>query len=290
MRSRVLTAAEFGRQLVESGDLDPIYLMLNAGVPEWGTRARWCLAYWMFYHAGTSCRIAEAGEGQFWDQVWAAQVHKWPRGTERRHFKGALSARAIEALSERFPLAEDAVEYAAGPRRFAPVPAFEVMARTQEWRGFGPWISFKVADMTDAVLQRPVDFSNAVPDFFVDPRLGAYIVARQQREDPLLFHTMQELKSEFQTLGEEAQLVALDVSMRHLKDELWNLKAPHANRELRNQEYETILCKYKSHLNGKYPVGKDTREIVHGLTGQGALAAHLRDVLLQATDHWRKPK
>jgi hypothetical protein len=36
-------------------------------------------------------------------------------------------------------------------------------------------------------------------------------------------------------------------------------------RVLAVQEYETILCKYKSHLSGHYPMGKDTREILHVL-------------------------
>ncbi|GAG17632.1 unnamed protein product, partial [marine sediment metagenome] len=31
------------------------------------------------------------------------------------------------------------------------------------------------------------------------------------------------------------------------------------------QEVETVLCKWKSHMNGCYPMGKDTREITEGL-------------------------
>ena len=41
------------------------------------------------------------------------------------------------------------------------------------------------------------------------------------------------------------------------------------------QEAETVLCKFKSYLNGHYPVGKDTLEIRHALEGWGDTAARL---------------
>jgi hypothetical protein len=47
-------------------------------------------------------------------------------------------------------------------------------------------------------------------------------------------------------------------------------------RPVNVQEVETIFCKYKSHLKGHYPLGKDTREIHHGLDGWGDLAQELQ--------------
>jgi hypothetical protein len=40
---------------------------------------------------------------------------------------------------------------------------------------------------------------------------------------------------------------------------------PSGNRMCGLQEIETILCKWKSHINGHYPVGNDVREIRHAL-------------------------
>jgi hypothetical protein len=51
-----------------------------------------------------------------------------------------------------------------------------------------------------------------------------------------------------------------------LPEHLGSLYAPPARDRLVNvQECETVLCKYKSHINGHYPPGKDTLEVLHGL-------------------------
>ena len=54
---------------------------------------------------------------------------------------------------------------------------------------------------------------------------------------------------------------------------------PFHDRPVGVQEVETIFCKWKSHVKGHYPLGKDTRELHHGLQGWGALAEKLRKVL-----------
>jgi hypothetical protein len=52
-----------------------------------------------------------------------------------------------------------------------------------------------------------------------------------------------------------------------LKRKLGTLKAPpRFERRINIQEIETILCKWKSHINGHYFVGKDIQEIRHGLS------------------------
>ena len=47
-------------------------------------------------------------------------------------------------------------------------------------------------------------------------------------------------------------------------------------RRVNVQEVETIFCKYKSHLKGHYPVGKDSEEIRHALEGWGDTAQELQ--------------
>lgn len=54
--------------------------------------------------------------------------------------------------------------------------------------------------------------------------------------------------------------------VKHLGQALARFKAPPFNdRPLNFQEFETILCKWKSHQNGHYPIGKDIEEISHTL-------------------------
>ena len=44
---------------------------------------------------------------------------------------------------------------------------------------------------------------------------------------------------------------------------------PQMDRPINIQEVETILCKWKSHLNGHYPTGNDIAEVRHGLVKYG---------------------
>ncbi len=276
---------EFGTALVQRGDLDPIYLMLNGGGLDSATVRRWSLAYWMFYHAGVASRIAEGKPKQFWSLVQQAQEEKWPRGTERRHFKGAQSQKAINELRGAYNTAEQAVADLIGPHEIGAMPFLHLWQRAQRWRGFGPWIAFKMCDMTDAVLGIPVDFSRAGPYLFDDPVKGAVWVHAQE-----LGHddsgNVEGLKNFHASLTPSERLECLYKVLAEMPSWFKGLTAPHApHRALGVQEFETILCKYKSHLNGHYPVGKDTKEILHGLADGrwGGLAQQLHTSLAKAT-------
>jgi hypothetical protein len=291
-------ATEFGSRLVITGDLDPIYTMLNAAKLPAPTLKRWVLAYWMFYHAGVSSFIADAPSSDFWGMVWAAQNEKWPRGTERRHFKAENSRKAITHLQKLFPTAESAVEwvsawdhrklsrdlgYNVGDTRFE-----EILRRAQTWVGFGPWIAFKIADMVDAVLHVPVSFDNAVPYFFDDPIVGAFCVTYQESgvlwEGPELASAA---KANVKSMSRTERIEIVQEAVNLLKaGPLGKMRSPtNPDRPLQIQEYETIFCKYKSHLNGHYPVGKDTAEILHVLLDKrwGPLAEKLAHVLDKVT-------
>lgn len=292
-----MDATEFGSRLVVTGDLDPIYTMLNAANLPAPILKRWVLAYWMFYHAGVSSLIANAPSNMFWSMVWRAQEEKWPRGTERRHFKAENSRKSITWLQTVFPTAESAVEwvsawdhrklsrdlgYNVGDTRFE-----EILRRAQTWVGFGPWIAFKIADMVDAVLHVPVSFDNAVPYFFDDPIVGAWLVANQVA---LGAYTPEELpemaryaRALVKSMPRTERVGIVQEAANLLKaGPLGKLRSPtDPYRLLQIQEYETIFCKYKSHLNGHYPVGKDTAEIMHVLsdTRWGPLGKKLRTCL-----------
>jgi hypothetical protein len=282
----MLSVHDFGRQLIATKDLDPIYVMLNAAELDWDTRARFCLAYWMFYHAGVAAACAEKDK-DFWGQVWTAQDLKWPRGTERRHFKGNASMNAIADLQACFPEPEKAVAWIAGQDQPEgpepqPIPFLHVRELVLQWHGFGPWIAFKVADMVDAVLDVEVDFKGAESYFFDDPmKGGAWVtmLGMGMHFDPFTFN------ARYDQASPAVKLAHLKLALNYLAEDLGTLPCPHnPTRTLRLQEYETILCKYKSHLNGRYEPGKDTKEIIHALEGWGDLADHLKATLMM---RWR---
>jgi len=54
---------------------------------------------------------------------------------------------------------------------------------------------------------------------------------------------------------------------------------PYQDRSINIQELETVVCKYKSHCNGHYPLGLDTVDIYHGLDGWGDAAQELKALL-----------
>lgn len=278
----------FGSALVESGDLDPIYLMLKASNLAPPLLKRWCLAYWMFYHAGVASKIAQAPSKDFWMMCWKAQAEKWPRGVERRHFKAENSRKSIEFLEHEYGNPVSAVDFVS-TRWEVPVNPFsftrlhEIMRRAQTWVGFGPWIAYKIADMSDAVLNVPVDFEGEYSLLFEDPVLGAACVVLG---DAGGFYAAPELvrdaKMHLAQAGAQARSrIAQDAVILLQQGPLGKLRSPVADRLLALQEYETVLCKYKSHLNGHYPLGKDTREILEILEDErwGSLAKALRSRL-----------
>jgi hypothetical protein len=286
-----MDAVEFGSKLILTGDLDPIYTMLNAANLPDATLKRWCLAYWMFYHAGVSSLIANEPSNMFWSMVWRAQEEKWPRGTERRHFKAENSRKAIEHLERKYPNPEYGVSWVSCEGHPIEDRFNNILARAQTWVGFGPWIAFKIADMVDAVLHVPVSFEGAEAELFDDPMAGAWLVANQIAPGMYATRELPEMvsvaKANVKSMPRTDRIEIVQQAVNLLKAAgLGKLRSPsNPAKPLALQEYETIFCKYKSHLNGHYPVGKDTHEILHGLLDPrwGPLAEKLAYALEEVT-------
>lgn len=274
-----LNVVEFGRQTIRSGDLDPLYIALNR--VEWGEpsqRDRWLLAYWCLYHAGASSYLSEQPDDKFWHELKTAARNEpgmspvgdlWPRGKERRHWRGAAAINSAQHLYGRFRTPSDCVAYLcaidADERPSDPVP---VMRRAQTLGGFGPWISFKVADMLDAMAVRDLDFTEAAVFMFEQPQQAALEVWRAQMGLP-------------PTAKPKDPGVVRDGVVKWLLEQFSDLKCPHRpDRGIRLQEVETVLCKWKSHRSGHYPLGNDIGEIGEGLepwTAVSTVASQMLD-------------
>lgn len=265
----------FGRQLITSGDLDPVYIALSGmEMDDEAQRNRWLLAYWCLYHVGAACHLSELEGPEFWDGLTAAAVNdvdrrptplggRWPRGSERRHWRGVQALLAVEALRERYGNTPEAMvpalasfslqdgRYAGNP--LDQLPFALVAERAQQHRSFGPWISFKIADMIDRLGIAPVSFDNAAVFMFDDPRKAALNLARLKGG----LHEGTRFRDEERTID---QVVA------YLQDHFKDLTAPPLHeRPVGLQEVETVLCKWKSHMNGHYPLNNDIDEINEGL-------------------------
>lgn len=274
-----LSVLEFGEELLQTCDLDPVYVMLEHSDFSLTQKSQFCVAYWLFYHTGVASLVSSYTGKAFWKELLGGlTTYCFPRGRERRHFRGEKAVQALESLKSRYPAPETFVEYLKSPeisqyraqraqsngvsQGFIPLRFETVLKRSLEHQQFGPWISFKAADMLDRCLYTPVDFSNCkLLQFYKEPREGAEVVSKQ------------------------LNLVNADTALQMILNHFKSHKAPpNYNRIVNVQEAETILCKYKSYLNGHYPVGTDSREIYHALDGWGESAKQLQSILVQKCD------
>lgn len=274
-----LPIEKFGRLLIESGDLDPIYIALAKSVTP-SLRHRWLIAYWCFYHAGFACYASE--QVDFWGALMTAARNetpaptggRWPRGSERRHFRAAQAIRPIGELIERFPGHQGPSEVIKMItnvcRPPGGAPAGDIIRNVKTLRGFGDWISFKVADMCETNLGIPVSFDNATIFMFETPVKGARaaVSAWQDRALAEGDENMTRRLDSLVALGQDMPLCTYAVN--RLTRVFADLSAaPRYDRPIALQEIETVLCKWKSHLGGHYPPGKDSHEIREGLVEWG---------------------
>lgn len=280
---------EFGAHLLETGDLDPVYIALDK--MEWqdaDQQARWLIAYWCFYHCGAASYISEASGKDFWQRMSIAAKNeaaapdggRWPRGSERRHFRGEAAVKAVTKLWGRFMDNPHELVEGIAYRSNQPGAVFEgalgipdalpyatVAGRAAELPLFGPWISFKVADMLDRLGIVPVDFDQAAVFMFKDPVKSALMLWREHQKLP-------------ETAKPKDEAAVINMVVDHLNDHFKGFTAPPRHeRPVGLQEIETILCKWKSHRNGHYPLFNDIDEIRHGLSGWSECSETARGML-----------
>ena len=258
----------FGEHLLESNDLDPVYVALvDSGFPA-AQLKRWLIAYWCFYHTGVASYLSEREGWAFWEGMTTAAANeypapvggRWPRGHERRHFRAKIALNSVQDLHHRYPDPEKMVDYivgleVSGADGVEAKPFHEISSRARNHSGFGPWIGFKIADMTDRVLGVPVAFTDAAVFMFDDPKEAALklyelrfgqphpSVKTVPKKDPIIHGIASYLIQHFSTFR----------------------APPFYDRPVNIQEIETILCKWKSHMNGHYPLNNDIIEITNGV-------------------------
>lgn len=248
-----------------SKDLDPLYV---AATDCWTSTDpqlyRWLIAYWCFYHAGFACYASEFEGDDFWqalliagrNEVEAPIGGRWPRGHERRHFRAKIAEDSLSSLRETYGSHPEymisVVTHGFSDRlRFR-----EVAEAAKNHRGFGPWMAFKVADMVDRVLGIPVDFDQAAVFMFDDPVKAAYMLYEQRNPLP-------EGVANRELKRNSVINAVVDYLTRYFSA---HQAPPFNDRPVGLQEVETILCKWKSHMNGHYPLNNDIDEITLGLS------------------------
>lgn len=258
----VSTVFEFGDVLLRTEDLDPLYTALvGADLPN-EKLGKWLFAYWCCYHAGAASYLSEIPSDHYWAEFYVMADNitptplggRWPRGHERRHFRGDKARAAATYYSAMNPrtILEDLT------RDLDPLTFLRLRERVVDLPQFGPWIAFKVADMLERVANVPVQFWKDT---------DAVIMYKQPYQSALQVHA--EFYPSVAIVDEKAAVrhVATEL-LRHFADRVAppkNVKLSQRARFVGIQEVETILCKWKSHKGGHYPLGLDTRELRHAL-------------------------
>lgn len=280
----LLSIEDFGAALHAERDLDPVYDALVALDLEPAQRDRFLLAYWVFYHVGVASYLADAPTvPAFWSRFQVAARNapedaapvgdgRWPRGRERRHMRGANAMKCFTALWGRFKNDPSGFIASAIEKDFdGPWPCRLIVERVRDHVGFGPWIAFKVADMLERVVGLNVSFEHAEVFVFDQPKEAALLLWKERyfAANP----TIAKAEPLSAPIGEGEIRVRPKDEAKALRDVVDYLKEAFAKlgnapptgaqrtRPYGLQEIETVLCKWKSHLNGHYPVGLDRREI-----------------------------
>ena len=263
--SNRLGLTEFGSLLLTTGDLDPVYTMLYRANLSTELLHRFLLGYWCFYHVGVAAQLVECKAEQFFERAIAlVQNGKGtPRGVERRHFRGEDGLKSLNYFYTTYrdpnQALSDLIQNCAGKN------VSDVLEFVKRWPEFGPWIGFKIADMLERVAGVPITFRSETLTLYKAPTDGAKVWCANEGLD-------------FEQLGIPGVVALLEEKFEGYK------APPRYDRPVDVQECETILCKWHSHLNGHYPVGKDSREIHHHLNGWGSLAESLQKYVPEIED------
>jgi hypothetical protein len=262
---------EFGEQLIKTEDLDPVYnALVGAKLPDKQLK-RLLLAYFCFYHLGAAAWLSEWEGEEFWGLMENAASNeippnmngelpgeRWPRGAERRHFRGDKCVAAVKKLREfSYGKNEEGVgdvpEYFIGMlAAMGGVVTLEGFMKTvRAFPLFGPWVAFKAADVLERVMGVPIEFPNELVFIYKEPRAALDL------------------------LPDPTEVTVLEL-LEHFKA---FLAPPRYERQCNIQEVETILCKWKSSIGGHYWIGKDIYEVRKGLIGWGETADLLHAVM-----------
>lgn len=220
----------FARDLVTTGELDPPYVLIDAGRSKYGKEwtERFAMHYFLFYDLGGAAECAKS-EVPFWDYVKTGYAN-FKRGKPRRHFRGDKGLAACDRLSIAGPTAGNA--FNAMYRDDYNSLALHIQDHFPGCE-IGPYFTWKLMDIFDRCLGRPVwlDLKTTLKHLPEVPRKGA--------------------KSFFPDKS-------LEVTLNTVTEAIWNIAPPGAfTRMCGLPEAETILCAIHGINKGTYRFGED---------------------------------
>ena len=220
----------FARELVSTGELDPIYTMLYRARAEKGDDwvAKFCMYMLMFYE--TSGAYSAADDSDFWEYV-RTNYPTAVRGKERRYFRGEAGIASYTSLAR----VGGAIEAFQVPVQATTLPAFRRAVESAGVVGFGEYFMLKWADYCANIFLSPLSFDD-LPKMLPSPPLKC-------------------LK---QVFPDKTPRQGLEIITSWVSD----MDDPFSGtRKCGFSEAETIACAIPSYLHkGRYKMGDDIRK------------------------------
>lgn len=258
LKAAPLSVLAFAKGLLETNDVDPGYVILQKLKGSRDLLKRWLVAYFSCGHFGASSMLADyAKPSLYWDRLLTYAKGREPRSLSWRHFRGENALKVIASLRE-FSTPTGFINFAitgkTDTEKNPPntvVPFDVIKDRVERIHGYGKRISFKAADMLERLGMVNVKFPEQDVMMYDSPAEAAQLVYKTYAPSQGQYYSLE-------TMTDRANWA---VNYIRSADGVGNaLAPPRFERVVNIQEIETMLCKWKSHLGGRYPVGHDIDE------------------------------
>lgn len=230
----MLTFKEFSKAIIETGDIDPDYILIREKCEElnWDKRQmfKWILHKLVIYDSYSELEVI----------LKKRKINEVKYGTERRKSK-RFAQDYLNNINRAF-IGTDI-------DKFFSAKGSIVFNRIKTIKGFGSWAAWKFMDLMSCCYGIDVDFDSI--DFreaYTFPLKGLLMINDYPEDVKLLKDTKLYNK--------------LITNTYDMLEGFEELRSPHNNnRGLRINEVETLLCKYHSYRHNKYKVGQDIEHL-----------------------------
>lgn len=264
---------DFGRFLFSCREADPGYYVVDA-LRQAGYKPRqlkrFSVAWCAFYNLGIAAKASEMPTGPAFYDYLRTVYPTAKRASERRHFRGAAGLAAINQWQHKWPEPHELADYIMAD------DMGQIRVQCSDVMQMGDYFKWKWGDLTEVLLQAPVNFrgyENVSPKV---PQQGAKLIATEAGRDSMSTETV----------------------YRKIADWMAGKKiySPYAAwRNFDVQDAETICCVYKQYRSGGYVPGIRTAKAYARLTADGEGCKTAKDaarLLLekQPVGSFRNPK
>jgi hypothetical protein len=158
----------FARELITTGELDPVYTMMYNARAEMGDDwvSRYCMHFLMFYAAEEAAKAAD--QPDFWKYV-KDNYDTCRRGSERRYFRGEAGRASIQSL-DKLGSPESVFQELVQPLT---LPKFRKRLAALGIKGFGDYFMLKWADYADKVFLAGINYEH-LPFMLPSPPLKCF--------------------------------------------------------------------------------------------------------------------